>query len=213
MRVITIRPGAAYGRSPADPYFDPFWARLEEAGVLVTYHAFEGPSLAADAFRRQWAAPPQPWRKEDGLLQSVISGNDSAALDTMTALILHNLFGRFPRLKVATIEMGCGWVEYLLKRLDHAGGLISRRITAFGQSLSARPSEIFQQHVWVAPFPEEDVQGLVRRIGPEKVLMGSDWPHAESTPVPGDFLKCLAGMNDRDVRNITHDNLKQLVPA
>jgi hypothetical protein len=24
-RAITIRPGPAYGRSPADPYFDPFW--------------------------------------------------------------------------------------------------------------------------------------------------------------------------------------------
>ena len=44
-RAITIRPGPPYGRSPGDPYFDPFWARVEEADVLVTYHAFDGPSL------------------------------------------------------------------------------------------------------------------------------------------------------------------------
>src|SRR4029077_7790284 len=50
-RLITIRPGPAYGRSPADPYFDPFWARVNEAGVLVTYHAFDGPSLASRAVR------------------------------------------------------------------------------------------------------------------------------------------------------------------
>ena len=26
-----LRPGPAFGRSPADPHFDPFWARLDEA--------------------------------------------------------------------------------------------------------------------------------------------------------------------------------------
>ena len=34
------------------------------------------------------------------------AGIDTAIMDTLTALVLHNLFGRFPRLKVATIEMG-----------------------------------------------------------------------------------------------------------
>ena len=30
-----------YGRSPADPYFDPFWARLDEARVPVAFHIGE----------------------------------------------------------------------------------------------------------------------------------------------------------------------------
>ena len=40
-RVIALRPGPAYGRSPADPHFDPFWARVDEAGVLVAFHVGE----------------------------------------------------------------------------------------------------------------------------------------------------------------------------
>lgn len=211
-RVITIRPGPAYGRSPADPYFDPFWARVEEAGVLVTYHSFEGPSEVTKGFRQQWAAPPRPYRREDEMLRHQLVSTDAAIMDTLTALILHNLFGRFPKINVASIEMGCSWVPYLMKRLDH-GGLGGRSITAFGKPLPGRPSEIFRRHVWVSPFPEEDVKALIGQIGEDKVLMGSDWPHAESNPVPLDYLKCLDGLDEKVVDKVTHENLDQLVPA
>jgi predicted TIM-barrel fold metal-dependent hydrolase len=210
-RLVTIRPGPAYGRSPADPYFDPFWARIEEAGVLVTYHAFEGPSDVGDAYHRLWAAPPQPRLREHALLKSVIAGIDNAIMDTLSALVLHNLFGRFPRLKVATIEMGASWVSYLLTRLDHAGGLVNRRISSFGGTLTDTPSEIFKQHIWVAPFPEEDVPALARTIGAEHVLMGSDWPHAECMPRPSDYLHCLDGLDSQAIKHIMRDNIKSLV--
>src|SRR5690606_19518447 len=42
-RVLCMRPAAAWTRdgprSPADPVFDPFWARLNEAGVTLVIHA------------------------------------------------------------------------------------------------------------------------------------------------------------------------------
>ncbi|MBV1686791.1 amidohydrolase [Novosphingobium sp. G106] len=212
-KLITIRPGPAYGRSPADPYFDPFWARVEEAGVLVTYHAYEGPSEQVDAFYNLWAAPPHPRGPEHRLLAHVMASVDSAAMDTLTALVLHNLFGRFPRLKVATIEMGCGWVPYLMKRLDHAGGLVNRKITSFGGTLDGKPSEIFKRHVWVAPFPEEDVVGLARTIGADHVLMGSDWPHAEAIPRPREYVECLDGLEDGEKQAIMRDNIAGLIAA
>ena len=31
--------GLAHGRSLADRAFDPFWARVNEAGIAVTFHA------------------------------------------------------------------------------------------------------------------------------------------------------------------------------
>jgi hypothetical protein len=39
VRVIYMRPGPQGDRSPADPIYDPFWARVNEAGILVTYHS------------------------------------------------------------------------------------------------------------------------------------------------------------------------------
>lgn len=212
-RLITIRPGPAYGRSPADPHFDPFWARVEEAGVLVTYHAFEGPSLISEAYHRMWAAAPQPRRTEHRLLEQALAGNTTSIVDTLSALVLHNLFGRFPRLKVATIELGASWVPYLMMRLDHAGGFVNRKITSFGGTLDGKPSEIFKRHVWVAPFPEEDVPGLAEKIGCDHVLMGSDWPHAESIPRPGEYIDCLKGMAAAAVQNIMRNNIQNLIAS
>lgn len=212
-RAITIRPAPPYGRSPGDPYFDPFWARVEEADVLVTYHAFDGPSLESEAFRQMWRRPPQGMTPEYRMLEHTIAGHDKFAMDTFTAMILHNLFGRFPRLRVGSIEMGCGWVGYLLQRLDHAGGLANRRISAFGQTLSDRPSEIFKRHIWVSPFPEEDVIGLTRLIGADHVLMGSDWPHLEAVPAPLDYLKCLDGLSEPEKVAIMGENASGLIAA
>jgi predicted TIM-barrel fold metal-dependent hydrolase len=212
-RAITIRPGPAYGRSPADPHFDPFWARINEAGVLVTYHAYEGPSSLTEAYDRLWAAPPQPRLPEHVLLERVLAGQDAAIMSTLAALILHNLFGRFPKVRIATIELGASWVPYLLRRMDHAGGFVNRRMTAFGHALPEKPSDMFRQKVWVSPFPEEDIAALVKLIGVEHVLMGSDWPHAEATPQPRDYLRCLEGFDVPSIKRIVRDNTLGLLAA
>ena len=46
-RVINLRPGHAYGRSAGDPYFDPFWSRVNEARISVLFHQGEGGHNAA----------------------------------------------------------------------------------------------------------------------------------------------------------------------
>ena len=37
-KVVLLRVGPVYGRSPADPIFDPFWARVQEADLIVAFH-------------------------------------------------------------------------------------------------------------------------------------------------------------------------------
>jgi len=99
---------------------------------------------------------------------------DRGILDTTMALVLGNLFGRYPNVRVASIEMGCKWVPYALETLDRAGGLLERRVEAFGTKLDLKPSEVFREKVYVSPFPEEDVVGLTGLIGVDHVLFGSD---------------------------------------
>ena len=42
-RLVCMRPAAVWTsdgpRSPGDPHFDPFWARVNEAGITVAIHA------------------------------------------------------------------------------------------------------------------------------------------------------------------------------
>lgn len=212
-RLVSLRPGPAYGRSPADPYFDPFWARIDEAGVVAAYHATAGKSPYDAVFDELWMQPYPTDAEYASTLRAAIHPLERPIMDTLTALILGNLFGRFPRVRVASIEMGSIWVGYLLHALDHAGGLLTRTVRAFGTTVRDRPSDVFAEHVWVAPFPEDDIAGLVELIGAGHVLMGSDWPHAEGTPLPADFAAGLAGLDASTMRAVMRDNALGLVAA
>jgi predicted TIM-barrel fold metal-dependent hydrolase len=125
--------------------------------------------------------------------------------------VLGNLFGRFPRLRILSVELGCAWVPYCMHVLDHSGGLLDRHIRAFGETVRERPSEIFRRHFWVSPFPEEDIAALSDQIGAEHVLFGSDWPHAEGTPQPADYAKYLEDLDPGHARQILRDNALALV--
>ena len=57
-KVVMLPTGPAYGRSPGDPYFDPVWSRLAEAGVVVTLHV--GPFWYFDAISPAWGLNPDP---------------------------------------------------------------------------------------------------------------------------------------------------------
>ena len=209
-RLVTLRPGPANGRSPADPVWDPFWARVQEAGVPVAYHAYGGTDQYADAFRLLWQRNGISDRAYDANLQQALVG-DRPMLDTALALVLGNVFGRFPQLRILSIELGCAWVPYCMHVLDHSGGLLDRNIRAFGETVYERPSEVFKRHFWVSPFPEEDIAGLIGLIGADRVLFGSDWPHAEGTQQPGDYARYLVQLDPGDAKKVLRDNALALV--
>src|SRR5262249_44338633 len=68
-RLVALRPGPVYGRSPADPYFDPFWARLAEAGVPLVLHI--GISGYPDLYGTQWGEPGDVTESEMSAFQWV----------------------------------------------------------------------------------------------------------------------------------------------
>ncbi|WP_338083926.1 amidohydrolase family protein [Candidatus Frankia nodulisporulans] len=68
----------------------------------------------------------------------------------------------------------------------------------------------FIEHCWVAPFVEDDVAELAVHLPVERILFGSDWPHAEGLAEPKDFLGGLGSFSAHDRRRIMHDNASEL---
>jgi len=135
-------------------------------------------------------------------LRGLVSA-DRAPFDTFAALICHGVFDRFPGLRMASVEMGSDWVRELLRKLQKS----------FGQAAGAYredPVEAFKRHVWVSPFHEEDLRGMADLIGVERMLMGSDFPHAEGIAVPSDYVNELKGFSPREVRLVMRENALQL---
>lgn len=204
-RGFILRPGPVYGRSPADPHFDPFWARVEEAGLLGAVHI--GVSGYVDFFGRAWGEDPNVTEQTMTAFQFLTCFGARPAQDTLAALVLHGLFDRFPKLRVASIENGSDWVPALLKNLEKVGRVA---ITSQGGAKSTRasrpPHEVFTEHVYVAPFFEDDVYRLVDTIGSERVLFGSDWPHPEGVAAPLDFLEEVERLPPAALRCVMRDN-------
>lgn len=213
VRVITMTPGPWYGRSPADPYFDPFWKRVDDERIVVVFHAYGGiPAPYRSFYDHAWARPPVTDDAHTRMLASAILPFHRPVMDSMMAMTLGGLFNRFENLRVCSIEVGAAWVGYCLYELDHAGSnLVERRVTTFDGELVGRPSEVFKEHCFVAPFPEEDVPGLVELMGADRVLFGSDWPHPEGVAQPGDFRKFVADLPEAEQKMIMRDNAHDLL--
>ena len=207
-RVVHLRPGPAFGRSPADPHFDPFWARLNEAHVPVAFHISE--SGYNEMMSIHFGENANPASHRQTAFQWTNFYGDRPIMDTISALILHNLFGRFPNVNVISVENGSLFVSYLMKVMDKMKGM-GRNGPWLGGYVKGRPSEVLKQHVFVSPYHEEDIVALADLIGPSQVLFGSDYPHAEGLAEPREFAKELEGLSAESIRNIMSDNSSGLV--
>ena len=87
-----------------------------------------------------------------------------------------------------------------------------RRRLLVGGYFAQHPSETFGEHVWVTPFWEDDVLQIAEEFRVDRLLLGSDWPHAEGTREPYGFVTAtLAGLPDGAVRQISRDNASRLL--
>jgi predicted TIM-barrel fold metal-dependent hydrolase len=206
-RLVHVRPapvptGGVKGRSLGDKMHDPVWARLAEANVPVAFHL--GDSGYNAMLGAPWGGAEDfaPFREPDVLGQLIIG--DRAIHDAMASLIVHGVFKRHPRLRVASIENGSDWVYPLVKGLKK---LANRAPGLFVED----PLDTIGQHVWVTPYYEDDIRVLADTIGITQVLFGSDWPHGEGLADPASFADELTGFAPDEVRRIMHDNCAELV--
>jgi len=103
-------------------------------------------------------------------------------------------------------------VPYLLAAMDKMHGM-GRNGPWLGGRLDGRPSEIFREHVYVAPYHEEDVVALAARIGDDRVLFGSDFPHPEGLAEPAEFATRVEPLGPEATTRIMRTNLRTLLHA
>ena len=200
-RLVCIKGGPALtpsGRtSPADRRSDPFWALANEAGVTVGIHSGDA---GYGRVLSDWEARGDTEAFRHSPLQMVLSA-DRPPYETMAALVCQGLFDRSPRIRVASIEAGASWVPALLSKLKKAYGQMQ---AGFGSD----PVETFREHVWVAPFYEDDLGALREQIGLDHLLFGSDWPHAEGLAEPKAFAEDLRrfGYDEEAIHTVMAEN-------
>ena len=203
VRVINLRASAVTTedgqKNPAHTDFDDFWSRVNEAGITVAFHAGDA---AYDFMFAHWGLSTEFEAFRYDPLKRLL--NYSNIADTVAALISGGLFSRFPNIRVCTIENGSDWVSGLIRRF-------SKAFKQAGYAFAEDPIKTFQNHIWVAPYYEDDLMELRELIGVEHILFGSDFPHAEGLATPMNFLEDLGGFSSMEIEQIMSRNGRELV--
>lgn len=207
-RFVVLTTGPVEGRSPGDPVFDPFWARCEEAGMNVVFHI--GNTPFGEIYSKPWGLRATPPSHRHSMMEYHLAFTERPVVDTLASLVADNLFGRFPRLRILSVEYGSSWVAPLLIKFDKLARLHSKDMWRFGPP-PISPTETFRQNIWVAPFYEDDVVELVKTMGAGQVLNGSDYPHPEGLADPLEFVEELEGLSDIEIKQVMRDNFAALV--
>ena len=140
MTGIFVRPNPYNNKMIHHPDYEPFWSAVEDYDMAVGFH--EGgnsgmPQVGMDRFETRGARHIVTHTME--MMMACLSMIWGGVCDT------------HPKLRVAFLESGGGWIVPWLERMD-------RHFDDQGfndSGLSMRPSEIFQRNCWISFEPVE----------------------------------------------------------
>ena len=163
---MPLKPGARDDGRPIDynhPTMDPVWEAIEESGLPVAHHIGEAP-LASPC-------------RENGVLVGLVH-NAAPFREMFGRYVLGGILDRHPGLRVGWFEGGINWVPGALQDAEH--------LYASAQHLADRKIEHEVRHYWdhhmYASFMVDPLGlELIDRIGVDRVMWSSDYPHNEST--------------------------------
>jgi len=182
--------------------YDPFWAAAQELRMPLSIHEFAG-------FGRIY------WEESSAEIRAIADAVASHEVETTFAtFILSGILERFPRLKIISAELNCGWLAYFLQRMDKAFESRGARLrgSPFPTKLTMKPSEYFHRQLYATFI--DDPYGVDHRqeIGVDNLLWSSDFPHS-ATFWPHSQEKIaehFRGVSEEDKRKILRDNVAKL---
>ena len=179
------------GQELSDPKFRPFFAKAEQLGAFIMMH-------------------PSGFTHGQRLTHFYFSNVLGNPLDT--TLALHNLIfsgtlARFPELKLMAVHGG-GYLPSYSGRIDHAWG--ARRDTH--AELTLPPTTYLRQvYLDTIVFTYHQLAYLIAVFGPDRILMGTDYPFDMAEYNPIGHIAGVEGMNDVILAQIAGGNAARVL--
>lgn len=177
----------------------PFFSACAEADLAVAVHSAPGMNL------------PLPGA---GLFDCYAQVHClSFPVDQMvalTALAMGGVLDRFPKLRVALLEAGAGWVPYFVHRMY---GHLEKR-SELVPLMRTDPRELLARGQVFVSFEAEEplLETCVEHLGDGWLVYASDYPHWDSD-FPGtveEVRRLAAPLGDATTQKILGDNAKRL---
>lgn len=144
-----------------DPKMDSLWEAVAESGIPLCFHIGENiPTGAPGATGTFVLAQMGGFRQNWGMLTFA------------------GVFDRFPKLKVVFVEGGISWVASMLHDADMIYNSFSSSVSP---KLKHPPSWYWRNHCYATFMTDPVGLEVLHRIGADRVMWSSDYPHQEST--------------------------------
>ena len=207
-KVVLIRPAPVPGfegdRSFALPEFDPFWQKVVEADIAVGLHSSDdGQMRYLNMWEGRGDSEFLPFAGPSAFAD-ILHYQSRGIFDCVASMVGHGLLSRFPSLRMLPVENGSGWVRPLVEALGHS---YAKNPRLYDED----PVKVLKRNVWIHPFHEEDPHGLIKLIGADRVVFGSDFPHPEGMAQPTTYVEELKGLPEEDVARIMGGNLTEVI--
>ena len=179
----------APGRELSDPAYEPLWSRAEETGALLFHHPF---GCTLDERLDRWY-----------LSNTVGQPTENAV--ALSHLIFSGVLDRHPGLKLIAAHGG-GYLPTHIGRSDHAW-----RVRPDARRCSREPSTQLRQLYFDSLVHDPHVlRELIRAVGADRVLLGSDFPFDMGTEDPLGALRA-ADLPDPDFHAVRGANAAALL--
>lgn len=208
--IDTVAPAGT--RAFTHPDFDPVWARIQDAELAVTIHVGTdgGWDPVPLSFYNNGGSVPAHKEADaprDALAYMSIQYNAELFL---AAMIFDGVFERFPRLRVAVVELGASWIISWMKQLDQSFKAF-RRLQDLSQ-VKMQPSDYVLKHIKLTPFAGEDIGWLLKSGAEDMLMFASDYPHHEGSDDPiARFERTMDGVGEPVRQKFYTDNFKAFI--
>jgi predicted TIM-barrel fold metal-dependent hydrolase len=178
----------------------PIYEEIQDLNVPLLVH-------------NSYAGPGNDRRADTFLFQETV-GSPLETLIACVGLMYGGVPEKFPRLRVAFMDVGVGWLPFYLERMDKdAESDISSRGAVSIPLLKALPSEYISRGNWyfTARSNESMLPYVVETIGADKILFGSSYPDPDGLfPKAVSTLRERKDLSDEAKRKILQENARVL---
>ncbi|HEY8518253.1 MAG TPA: amidohydrolase family protein [Candidatus Binatia bacterium] len=196
--VATMIPPALKTRNLDHPDLDAFYSAAEELDMPLGVHGAPGihlPKIGVDRFTNY--------------IQVHCISFPFDQMTAMTAMVSGGVFDRHPKLRVAFLEAGVGWVPFFIDRLHEH---YEKRGDWIPNGWKRDPHEYLQAgNIWVSCEPEEPIlPGVVDVLGADFIMFASDYPHWDGDwPESTKSLRTRTDLADEARVKIAGENAKR----
>jgi hypothetical protein len=169
--VSAMLPTNVYGRNMGDAMFFPIYDAAEKIGMTLSVH----PQTGHDGVPGVSGVMGAGSRRFFKYAYVHMTAFPFELMIAMMHMIGEGVFDRFPKLRVAYMEGGAGWLPYWMERFDEHIEKLAPQMP----DLKRRPSEIIrgEQIVLSCESEESGLDRVLDAAGAATVLYASDYCH------------------------------------